>query len=35
LLLNAGVLASTLVMMLLPSLIVARIHPDQTLKYKQ
>ena len=35
LLLNAGVLASTLLMMLVPSLIVARIHPDQTLKYKQ
>lgn len=34
-LLNAGVLAATLVMMLLPSFIVARIHPDQTLKYKQ
>ena len=34
-LLNVGVLAATLVMMLLPSLIVARIHPDQTLKYKQ
>lgn len=34
-LLNVGVLAATLVMMLLPSMIVARIHPDQTLKYKQ
>lgn len=35
LLLNAGVLLATLLMMILPSFIVARIHPDQTLKYKQ
>ena len=33
--LNVGVFAVTLMMMLLPSLIVARFRPDETLKYKQ
>ena len=33
--LNVGVFCITLVTMMLPSIIVARIHPDQTLKYKQ
>ncbi len=33
--LNVGVCVVTLLLMLLPSLIVARFHPDQTLKYKQ
>lgn len=33
--LNAGALAVTLAAMLLPSMIVARISPEQTLKYKQ
>lgn len=33
--LNVGIFCLTLVTMMLPSVIVARIHPDQTLKYKQ
>lgn len=35
LLLNAGVLAVTLLVMILPSAVVARVKPEQSLKYKQ